>query len=492
MGPKTSLLIENGTVLTGGQAMRVLPNHSVLIEDGFITKVAPKARLKAVGGKRVDASGKVVMPGLINAHTHFYSTFARGLMKTRPARDFVGVLKNLWWRLDSALTTEDCYYSALIALLDAIRHGTTTLIDHHASPQAVGGSLHAIGKAVQQTRLRACLCYEVSDRDGTRIAGEGLEENVAFIRRCKRSGAIAAGVPPAVEGGILPTGAARKPAGAIATAMTIPPGRMPGSTAGKMPAATLSALFGLHAAFTLKDATLDKAAALGHELGTGFHIHVGEAQSDQAYSQRHYRKRVVERLNQFGILGPKSIAAHCVHVTHREMDLLAKSQTAVVHNPQSNLNNAVGIADVRELMRRGVLVGLGTDAMTTNMLEELRVALWAQHIRARNPSVGFAEVVSALFANNPQIASRAFDLPLGELRPGCVGDVVIMDYDPPTPLGDENAFGHLVFGISQAAVDTTIVGGWVLMQSKRLALNLDEARINARARELAAKLWKRL
>jgi cytosine/adenosine deaminase-related metal-dependent hydrolase len=174
------------------------------------------------------------------------------------------------------------------------------------------------------------------------------------------------------------------------------------------------------------------------------------------------------------------------------MDLMAESQTAVVHNPQSNLNNAVGIADVIELMRRGVLVGLGTDAMTTNMLEELRVALWAQHIRAQNPSVGFPEVVSALFANNPQIASRAFGLPLGELREGCVGDVVIVDYDPPTPLSADNAFGHLVFGISQAAVDTTIVGGRVLMQNKRLTLDLDELRINARARELAAKLWERL
>ena len=258
------------------------------------------------------------------------------------------------------------------------------------------------------------------------------------------------------------------------------------------PQPTIAALFGLHAAFTLKDSTLEKAAKLGHELGAGFHIHVAEAQSDQDYSQRHYRKRVVERLNQFGILGPQSIAAHCVHVNRREMDLLADTGTAVVHNPQSNLNNAVGIADVPTLMQGGVLVGLGTDAMTTNMLEELRVALWAQHIRARNPSVAFGEVVTALFGNNPRIASRALRVPLGELREGCVGDAVIVDYDPPTPLEAANVFGHLVFGISQAAVDTTIVGGRVLMESRRLTLDLDEPRINARARELASKLWKRL
>jgi putative selenium metabolism protein SsnA len=457
-----SLLIENGTVLTIGKAPAVLANHSVLIENGCITRVAPKNRFKQSAVRRIDASRKVVAPGFINAHTHFYSTFARGLTKTRPAGNFVDVLKNLWWRLDSALTTEDCYYSTLIALLDAIRHGTTTLIDHHASPQAVRGSLPAIEKAVKQTGLRACLCYELSDRDGALISQEGLEENVAFIRHCQRT--------------------SRRQSAPVSYAQP--------STINPHP--TTAALFGLHAAFTLKDATLDKAATLGRELGAGFHIHVAEAKSDQQYSERKHRLRVVERLNKFGILGPRSIAAHCVHVNRRELDVLAQTQTAVVHNPQSNMNNAVGTANVVAMSQQNVLVGLGTDAMTTNMLEELRAAVWAQHLRAQNPSVGFSEVVSALFFNNPKIAERCFGLPLGELREGCPGDVVIIDYDPPTPLEAGNSFGHMVFGMSQAAVDTTIVGGRVLMQNKRLTLNLDEPRINARARELAAKLWRRL
>ncbi|HEY5481321.1 MAG TPA: putative aminohydrolase SsnA [Verrucomicrobiae bacterium] len=461
MKPPMSLLIENGTVLTGGKAAAVLPNHSVLIEDGCITQVAPKNCFKRCAARRLDASRKVIAPGFINAHTHFYSTFARGLTKTKPAGNFVDVLKNLWWRLDSALTTEDCYYSALIALLDSIRHGTTTLIDHHASPQAVRGSLSAIEKAVKQTGLRTCLCYELSDRDGARISEQGLEENVSFIRHCQRS--------------------SQRQSAANDHQL---------STIDYQP--STSALFGLHAAFTLKDATLEKAAALGQELGTGFHIHVAEAESDQQYSQQKHHLRVVERLNRFGILGPRSIAAHCVHVNRRELDILSQTQTAVVHNPQSNLNNAVGIADIVAMSKKNVLVGLGTDAMTTNMLEELRVALWAQHLRAKNPSVGFAEVVSALFFNNPRIAERSFNLSLGEVRVGCPGDVVIIDYDPPTPLEASNSFGHMVFGMSQAAVDTTIVGGRVLMENKRLTLDLDEPRINARARELAAELWKRL
>jgi len=440
-----SLLIENGTVLTLGKTSRVLRGHSVLIENGLVAKVAPKRAIKNFRGKRVDATGKVVLPGFINAHTHFYSSFARGLSKAKPSKNFTEVLKHLWWRLDSALTPEDCYYSALIALLGSIRHGTTTLIDHHASPGAVAGSLGAIEMAVRETGLRACLCYELSDRDGAQIMKEGLAENVSFIRQCQRLNDF-----------------------------------------------SVKALFGLHASFTLSDATMEKAANLGHELHTGFHIHVAEAQSDQDWALRHGGQRVVERLNRFEILSPRSIAAHCLHVSRREMDLLAETGTAAVHNPQSNQNNAVGIANVVELAKRGVRVGLGTDAMTTNMLEELRVALWGQHLRAGNPSVGFGEVTTALFANNPAIAGRIFGLRFGEISEGAAGDIAIFDYDPPTPLESGNVFGHLVFGISQTEADTTIAGGRVLMQNRKLALNLDEARVNARARELAKNLWKRM
>ena len=135
-----SLLIENGTLLSPGGTEYVRRGQSILIEEGLVVRVAPVGRFARFTGKRLDAAGKVVLPGLINAHTHCYSAFARGLTKTKSARDFTSVLRNLWWRLDSALAEEDCYYSALLTLLDSIRHGTTTVIDHHASPNAVSGS----------------------------------------------------------------------------------------------------------------------------------------------------------------------------------------------------------------------------------------------------------------------------------------------------------------------------------------------------------------
>lgn len=441
----SALLVANGTVVTLGEPNRILPAHDLLVRDGTVARIAPRGGVADGGASTIDATGKLVLPGFINAHTHFYSTLVRGLGKAKPSRSFRQVLEHLWWRLDRALTLEDCRLSALIVLLDAVRKGTTTLIDHHASPGAVRGSLDVLAEAVKTVGVHACLCYEVSDRDGARVAREGIEENVAFIRRTQREND-----------------------------------------------ARLRALFGLHASFTLGDETLERAAGEARGLGVGCHVHVAEARSDQEHCLAEHRQRVVERLAAHGALGPRSVAAHCVHVDDREMDILASAGTAIVHNPQSNLNNAVGVADVVRMVERGVLVGLGTDAMTVDMLEELRVALWAQHLAHSDPSVGFVETLSTLPWGNARIADRLWPgLGLGTLREGGAADLILVDYDPPTPFTVETFLGHLVYGISQAAVDTTVVGGRVLMEGKRLRLDVDEAELAARAREAAARLWER-
>jgi len=441
----SSLLVENGTVVTLGPHPRVLNRHDVRCEDGRVTRIAPHGDPESHGTRTINASGKVVLPGLINAHTHLYSTLVRGLAKAAPSATFREVLEHLWWRLDRQLTQEDCRVSAEVALIEAIRHGTTTLVDHQASPTAVRGSLDVIADAVARVGVRACLCYEVSDRDGVEVARAGIAENAAFVGRC-RSGRDE----------------------------------------------RLRAMFGLHAAFTLSDATLERAAAAGRDLGAGFHVHVAEAASDEEHSVREHGMRVVERLHRFGILGPGSIAAHCVHVDGHEMERLAETRTAVVHNPQSNMNNAVGVADVPAMLAKGVLVGLGTDAMTTDMLEELRAALFVRHLAARDPSPGFLETASLLTAGNAAIVERLWPgLGLGELREGGAADLAVFDYDPPTPFDDTTVLGHLVFGLSQASVDATIVGGKVLMADGRIELDLDEAEIAARARERAKALWER-
>ena len=441
----STILIKNGIIATLGDNNKLLRDHTILIEGSKIKKIAPVKEFTAKYDTIIDARGKVVMPGFINAHMHFYSTLVCGLGKAEPSKDFNEVLKNLWWRLDKKLGLDDCYYSALLPMIAAIKRGTTTLIDHHASPFAITGSLDVIAKAVKETGLRASLCYELSDRDGEAIAQEGIDENINFIKRCNKE---------------------------------------------KDP--QLSALFGLHASFTISDKTMEKTVKAAEGLNCGYHVHTAEALSDQDYNVKHFGARVVQRFKKFGILGPKTICAHCVHINEEEMDILKETDTVVVHNPQSNMNNAVGVADIISMRQKGILVGLGTDAMTVNMLEEMRAAMWIRHLAEKDPSCGFMEVTTLLPFNNPKIANRHFSgLGLGELKEGHAADVVCIDYNPFTPFDENNFLGHLCFGIAASTVDTTIAGGKVLMHNKCLKLNIDEEKIASDAQQLAKKLWDR-
>ncbi len=438
------LLLCNGTILTFDEDNPFLERGSILIEGDKISRIGKPEDFRDYKGESFELYGKVIMPGLINAHHHFYSTLVRGLTKSKPAADFNEVLQNLWWRLDSKLQKDDIYYSTLYSIYEAIRKGTTTIIDHHASPGAVRGSLNIIARAVEECGIRACLCYEVSDRDGKKVAASGLAENVNWLQRVEREN------NPYLRG-----------------------------------------LFGMHAAFTLEDETLQEIAEAGSDTGCGYHLHVAEAEYDENHSIRHYNKRVVERLADFGLLNDKTIAAHGVYLNEREMEILAEKGVAVIHNPQSNLNNAVGIANICRMAEKGIIVGLGTDAMTNDMLEEARVALWAQHWRQKDPAAGFGEVINALTVNNPEIANRYWGGILGKLKEGYAADIIALDYSPPTPLGTDNWPGHLIFGISQAQVDTTIINGRVLLWNKQLYLDIDEELLAARSREVAKKLWDR-
>lgn len=441
------LLVGNGRLITHDKALPLVDGGCVAIRDGQIIEIGTTAALLlAYPAERfVDAGGGLIMPGLINTHMHLYSTFARGMaLKDDAPGNFVEILERLWWRLDKVLTLEDVYLSALVAMIDCIRNGTTTIFDHHSSPGAVSGSLFRIAEAARLTGLRSCLCYEVTDREGAEVANQSIDENRAFLEDCKQS----------------------------ADSM-------------------LRGLFGLHASFTLSDETLARCARTAAEFDAGFHVHVAEAASDVAQCQREHGKRVVERFHDWGILGKKTIAAHCVHVDDREIGLLHSSQTNVIHNPESNMGNAVGCAPVLKMIERGVRVGLGSDGYTCDMFESLKVAnLLAKH-QAGQPGAGWAEPPAMLFGQNADIASACFGRTLGKLVPGACADVIVAEYDPPTPFTSANINGHLLFGLSGRSVRTTIIGGRIVMQDRELR-GIDEAAIMAQAREAAARLWQRL
>ncbi|MBC7232750.1 MAG: putative aminohydrolase SsnA [Chloroflexi bacterium] len=441
------MLIVKGTVVTFGANPRIIPDGAIQIRGDTIAEVSTTSDLKAryPGEEELDAGGKIVMPGMICAHTHFYGLFARGMsLRGEPPADFPQILERLWWRLDKALTLEDIRYSALVCLIDAIRNGTTTLLDHHASPHAIPYSLDAIAEAATQAGVRCCLCYEVSDRDGPKAAQEGLDENARFIQRVKGKEGL------------------------------------------------LASTFGLHASLTLSDETLDRAVEIVRSLDVGFHIHVAEGIADVQDSLKKYGLRVVERLAQRGILGPKTIAAHCVHVDAHEMDILRETGTRVVHNPRSNMNNAVGVANVPQMLASGIEVGLGNDGFSNNMFMEMKTAYLLHKLAKEDPRVlGADQVLTMAVRNNAQTAGIFYPRPLAELTPGAYADIIFLDYIPPTPLTAGNLPWHLIFGMDGAHVSTTIVAGKVLMHNRELK-TLDEEEIGAKARERAAKLWQRI
>jgi len=442
------MLITNGIVLTLNEDGRIIRNGALLIRHDYIADVGPSDELakRYPGEETLDAGGKLVMPGLICAHTHFYGAFARGMaIPGEPPRNFPQILERLWWRLDKTLNYDDIRYSALVCLVEAIKHGTTTLIDHHASQNAIDGSLDVIAEAVEEAGLRVCLCYEVTDRDGKDRAEAGIRENERFIRKSREQARMVRGA------------------------------------------------FGLHASLTLSDETLEKCVAVAESLEVGFHIHVAEDVADVEDSLRKSGLRVVERLQKIGVLGPRTIAAHCVHISDGEMDILKETGTRVVHNPRSNMNNAVGTADVQAMLERGIEVGLGNDGFSNNMFVEMHVAYLVHKLAHRDPRVMGADcVLKMAFAYNAATA-RLFwpERPLGVLKPGAYADVIIVDYKPTTPLTEGNFPWHVIFGIDGTGVDTTIAGGRVLMQEGKL-LTLDEEEITARSRELAMEMWRRL
>lgn len=442
------MLITNARIATLGPEPRLIEDGALYLDGDKIVAVDTTAALRAryPEAECFDAGGQLALPAPLCGHTHFYGAFARGWAYPGPAATRFGeILERLWWRLDKLLTPEDVRYSALVCLADAIRHGTTTLIDHHASPFAIPGSLDSIAEEVLRSGLRASLCYEVTDRDGEALAQAGLAENVRFLRRMRAQ-----------------------------------------------PHPQLAASFGLHASLTLSEATLAAAVAAAEGLETGFHIHAAEGIEDVEDSLRKSGRRVIHRLHAAGILGPRSIVAHAVHVDESEMEVLADTGTWVTHQPRSNMNNAVGVGRVERLLAHGVKVALGNDGFSNNMFAEMKAAYLVHKLAQQDPRAMPGDLVFRLaFDANAQLA-RLFwpQATLGVLEPGATADLILVDYHPITPLNAGNLPWHFLFGYEASMITTTISAGRVLMRDRQV-LTLDEEEITARSRELAAKLWQR-
>jgi len=403
--------------------------------DGDVITGRGRALRPAAGEDVVDCGGRYVIPGLVCAHTHLYSSLSRGMPPPgRPPATFTEILRRIWWKLDAALDPDSIYYSATAGGLEALRHGTTTIVDHHASPNAIAGSLDLIRDALAGVGIRGVLCYEVTDRGGARRRDAGLRENERFISSVAGS--------PAFRG-----------------------------------------LVGAHASFTLSDASLERCAEIARACRTGVHIHVAEDMADVRDARQRSRTPLLRRLERFGISSRRSVFAHCVHLRGEDFRALESTGVWVVHNPRSNMNNGVGHAPVHLFPRRSAL---GTDGFPADMFEEARAGFF----RAAEEA-GTGMKMADLIAGGWRLASEMFGRPFGTLEPGAVADLAVLDYRPPTPVRASNAASHFLFGVDSSSVDSVMAGGtWALWH--RGVPGIDEDDIARRASRAAARLWKNM
>lgn len=436
------LVIGNGKLFTRNDEMPFVENGAVAIEGTKIAAVGETEAIKKQYGDAefIDAKGGVIMPAFINTHEHIYSAMARGLsIKGYNPKGFLDILDGQWWTIDRHLTLEQTKYSAVETLISCIRNGVTTVFDHHASFGQIGGSLFTIADVAKELGVRACLCYEISDRDGMDKARESVMENAEFIRYALKDD----------------------------TDM-------------------IAGMMGMHAQFTISDKTFEMCRENMPE-GVGAHIHVAEGIEDLHDCLHKYGKRIVNRLMDHDLLGPQTMTAHCIYVNEQEMDLLKATDTMVVHNPESNMGNACGCPPTMRIFQKGILTGLGTDGYTHDMFESYKVANVLHKHSLCDANAAWGEVPAMLFEGNAKMANRYFNIPLGVLKEGAAADVVVVAYDPLTPLTADNINSHMLFGINGAMTQTTICNGKVLMKDRELTV-IDEAKAMADCRQAAAEL----
>ncbi len=424
-------------ILTGATVVTSLDPVRVVREDVHV--VEGRIALSG-GGARRDCSGCLVVPGNVCAHTHLYSALARGMpYALEPPENFTQILQRIWWRLDRALDEEGIRASALVGGMEALLSGTTTLVDHHASPNAIDGSLDVVEESLRSLGVRSVLCYETSDRDGPERAQAGVAENRRFLSRVRK------------EELRLTRG-----------------------------------MVGAHASFTLSDETLAACCEAAGEHGVGLHIHAAEDRADERDAVVRCGHRVAGRLDRAGALNEHTLLAHGVHLDDEEIGLVRAARSSIAHNARSNMNNSIGRARLNALGKR---VSLGTDGIGSDMFEESRAAFF--RLREDDGGTGGGWPLERL-AESARLAGRAFDEPLlGTLQAGAPADLVVLDYAAPTPLHDGSFAGHWVFGLSARAVrDVMVAGDWVV--TDRRLTHVDQRQLAADALGRAERLWRRL
>ena len=401
--------------------------------DRIVERGATLASIE--GEEEVDLSGRLILPGQVNAHTHLYSTFARGWPgPTPPPRKFLEILESVWWRLDRALDEESIHLSALVGGIEAALSGTTVLLDHHSSPSFIHGSLDLLRRALEEVGVRSVLCYEVTDRNGLADRDRGIEENLGF-QKAHRTGL----------------------------------------TRGMM---------GAHASFTLSDESLERLSDAVRRSGTSLHLHAAEDRADVEDCRKRHFLSIPERLIRHDLIISRTILAHGVHLSPADIENVHAHGGWIVHNPRSNMNNSVGHAPSAAL-KRGAL---GTDGLGHDLFAEAHAAYLKMRDTGHRRA---AEPVVRLLAGGHRLAAALFGLPFGKLDVGGPADLVVLDYPTPTPIETASLAGHLLFGMDRSHVESVLVAGrWIVRDGVVTGVDVEAA--YARARQAARALWQRI
>jgi len=436
------LLIQNGLIVTGDERGTIYERGHISVSNGIITSIGPSGQSKSAE-LIIDASGCVIIPGLITAHTHLYGILLRGAsLNIEPPTDFAQVLQRVWWPVDEALTVQDAYASALSASADMLRNGSTLYADTYSGPNSIEGSLEAIARGTREVGMRGIIAFEMTERHNPEEAERGLREGIQFIKSLKQESLV-------------------------------------------------SGMMSIHASFTVGDEIIIRTVREAKKLDVPITVHTSEGLVDLYHNLEHSGERTVERLNRLGVLGPKTVLAHCVHVNDLEMDLIAKSQSSVAHNPMSNMLNAVGVSPVPSMLKRGICVGLGNDGWIYDPFENMRCALTVHRLASGNPSAIGPEQIFRMATLD---GARCYNMEsrVGSLEKGKFADIVILDGKTiPTPLSKESVIGHLLNSFSGANVKDVFIGGTQVVEDYQLKLVSDE-HVAKISRESAESLWSRL
>lgn len=432
------LILKNANIIHF-YPLEIISKVDIVIESSTIQEIGKNIAAKYSGENMLDLHGKYVSPGIVCAHNHFYSALARGILADiPPSKDFVSILKNLWWRLDRALDESSVYSSGLIGALEAIKAGTTAVIDHHASPSFIKGSLNTLKNAFEKTGLRGVLAYEITDRNGEERMRAGVEESLEFIKSVELG-----------KGNSL-----------------------------------VEAAIGGHSPFTLGNPALELMKEALRQTGRGIHLHVAEDQFDPSFSHYYYGMDLLERLDKFDLLNEKSILVHGVYLSEKDIEILNEHNAFLIHNPRSNMNNGVGYMNKLQQVKN---LALGTDGIGSNMFEELKFAYFKN--AEEKGRLGANDFLRSL-QNGNVILERYFGGKFGKVEQGYTADLVIYDYQAPTPLTAENLAGHLLFGFSSRDVETVIVNGTIAYRDRQFPFDIGD--IYREAQLQARELWERI